>query len=241
MTKPDLIDMCEQIFPFGSRVYGTFREDSDFDFIAVLKQGVSKTQSTINFQEYHYQIYTYDEFVFKIKSHDIQALECIFLSKDKLKKPYGENFQNKFELNLNKLRESISTITNNSWVKCKKKLIISDDYDKLSAIKSCFHSLRILNLGIQIARQEYFLRYDEMNYVYFELMKLSQQFESDILWEKINSKYKTQFNKLSSEFKTLAPKDLKIRDKNRELKTILESYEVYSPELLKELFEVFEN
>lgn len=82
MTRLDLIGYSEQIYPFGSRVYGTEREDSDHDFVAVLKKGIQKTDSILNFGDYHYQVYSHEEFVAKIEAHDIQALECIFLPKD---------------------------------------------------------------------------------------------------------------------------------------------------------------
>lgn len=242
MTKTDLIEQCEQVFPFGSRVYGTEREDSDHDFVAVLKKGIQKKDSILNFGEYHYQVYTYEEFVAKIEAHDIQTLECIFLPKDKwLKFRSTVDYSIFYKLNLNKLRESISTISNNSWVKCKKKLIISGDYDKLSALKSCFHSFRILDLGIQLAREPYTLNYSNKNYIWNELWKLGLEYDADILWEKINAKYKSQLNSLSSEFKLLAPKDLKVRDKQRELKNLLVENGIYTPELILQINEIFSN
>lgn len=243
MTKTELIEQCEQIFPFGSRVYGTEREDSDHDFVAVLKKGIQKTDSILNFGDYHYQVYTHEEFVAKIEAHDIQALECIFLPKDmRLKFRSTLDYSIFYTLNLNKLRESISTISNNSWVKCKKKLIISGDYDKLAALKSCFHSFRILDLGIQIARNNSStLNYSCRNYIWRELWKLGLEYDADILWEKINAKYKSQFNSLSSEFKLLAPKDLKVRDKQRELKNLLVDNGIYTPELILQINEIFSN
>jgi len=242
MTKTELIEQVEQVFPFGSRVYGTEREDSDHDFVAVLKKGIQKKDSILNFGDYHYQVYTHEEFVAKIEAHDIQALECIFLHKDKwLKFRSTLDYSIFYKLNLNKLRESISTISNNSWVKCKKKLIISGDYDKLAALKSCFHSFRILDLGIQLAREPYTLNYSNKNYIWNELWKLGLEYDADILWEKINAKYKSQFNALSSEFKLLAPKDLKVSDKQRELKNLLVDNGIYTPELILQINEIFDN
>lgn len=236
-----MITNSEQIYQFGSRVYGTYSEKSDFDFIVVLKKGTPKTDSLINMEENHYQIYSYDEFLYKIKNHDIMALECIFSSTTHRKKKHAEEFYQHFELNLNSLRESISTISNNSWVKCKKKLTVSGDYDKQAALKSCFHSIRILDFGIQIARHGSIYDYHSKNYVWVELLKLSEQYDADILWEKINAKFKNVFNSVSSEFKKLAPKDLKLRDRKKSLKELLDRNDVYSAELLEEIWNIFEN
>lgn len=232
---------ADQIYPFGSRVYGTNSEQSDFDYVVVMRPGKLKAETIYNNGEHHYQVYSPEEFLYKIKSHDIQALECIFLPENQLRKKDGFNWQKEFNLDKTKLRESISTISNNSWVKCKKKLIVSGDYDKHAALKSCFHSIRILDFGIQVARHGGIYNYSSKNYIWTELLKLSEQYDTDILWEKISAKFKSVFNYTSSEFKQLAPKDLKIRDKNKSLKELLERNEIYSPELLKEIWEIFEN
>lgn len=242
MTLPELIKNSEQIYLYGSRVYGTDRVDSDFDYIAILKKGLSKTDSLYNFGEHHYQVYTFDEFLYKIENHDIMALECISQrhTKNCLKRD-GEKFDKYYNLNLNKLRESISTICNNSWVKGKKKLIVSGDYDKLAALKSIFHSIRIFKFGIQVARTYSITNFSECNWLWFELQKLGEQYDADILWKKIEEKYKTFFNQTATEFKKLAPKDLKVRDKNRELLKFLKDEEIYTPERIKAILEIFEN
>lgn len=240
-TLPELIENSEQIYLYGSRVYGTDRLDSDFDYISILKQGLPKTDSILNFGENHYQIYTFDEFLYKIENHDIMALECISLKHSKMVlKKDGNKFDGYFNLNLNKLRESISTICNNSWVKGKKKLIISGDYDKLAALKSIFHSIRIFRFGIQVARQYSITNFQECNWLWIELQKLGEKYDADILWQKIDEKYRSLFNQTSTEFKALAPKDLKVRDKNRELLKVLKDSGTYTPELLKSILEIFE-
>lgn len=122
----------------------------------------------------------------------------------------------------------------------KKKLIISGDYDKKAALKSIFHSIRILKFGSQIARTSIIHDYHESNWLWVELCKLGEQYDADILWEKINARYKEVFNKTSSEFKALAPKDMKTRDKVRSLRLILEKYNCFSQELADEIKEIYE-
>ena len=74
-----------------------------------------------------------------------------------------------------------------------------------------------------------------------ELLKLAEQYDADILWEKINAKFKNIFNSISSEFKQLAPKDLKLRDRKKSLKELLDRNDIYSAELLEEIWNIFEN
>lgn len=114
---------------FGSKIYGTASPDSDTDLVIVLTEGTIKPFSKFEDGDYHYQVYTHEEWMYKVVNHDIQALECIFYENQwevTQNYPYHEHFK----LDLNRLRESISTIANNSWVKGKKKLIVSGDYDK---------------------------------------------------------------------------------------------------------------
>lgn len=240
MTFTDMISDADQIYPFGSRVYGTNSNESDFDYVVVMRPGKLKAEPTYNKDECHYQVYSPEEFLAKVKSHDIQALECIFLPEHMMSKVNGFNWLKEFTLDKAKLRESISTTANHSWVKGKKKLTISSDYDKYAALKSIFHSIRILGLGIQLGTQGVIYRYNEMNWLWTELKKLGEDYEGDVLWNKINDRYKTLFNTISSEFKSLAPKDMISRDKNRTVKQLLEKYNCYDPDLLREIIEIFE-
>ena len=177
-------------------------------------------------------VFTVSQFQSLLDNMDIQMLECYFLSDNfKLKEKH------KFTLSINKfkLRTSISTITSNSWVKGKKKLIVMEDYDLRLALKSIFHSFRILDYGIQIASEGEIIQYDSMNYVLNDLWKLSKDYNYSELWQKINTKYNPLFKQMSSRFKELCPKDLTELNKRNRIKSILESYKVYTEELLNEL------
>lgn len=240
MTFTDMISNADQIYPFGSRVYGTHSESSDFDYVVVMRPGTLRAEPTYTKDEHHYQVYSCEEFLAKVNSHDIQALECICLPKSMWGKKNGYNWIKEFKLDKSKLRESISTTANHSWVKGKKKLIISADYDKHAGLKSIFHSIRILGLGIQLGTQGVIYQYSEFNWLWTELKKLGEEYDGDVLWNKINDRYKTLFNKTSTEFKLCAPKDLVVRDKNRILKELLEKYNCYDSDLMREITEIFE-
>ena len=211
------------VYAFGSTVYSSQTEFSDEDYIIVTDEKV--ISNDIN---KHY--YTITEFQRLLDNHDIQMLECYFLpNKFKIK----ETHQFIFTLDKHKLRTSISTISSNSWVKGKKKLIVQGDYNKYLALKSIFHSIRIIGLGIQLATHGKIINYSEYNWLLTDLLKLSEQYDYVELWEKIEIKYKSLFNKLHSEFKKLAPK--KISNVELDIKEIFKKENVENTKLINEI------
>jgi hypothetical protein len=223
-------DNVLNIYQFGSLVYRSHNENSDQDFIFIVKEFFESPDVNLH-------VYTVEQFQLLLDRHDIQALECIhapsqFILKEKQKFSY--------ELNKAKLRVAISTVTSNSWIKGKKKLTVAADYDLNLAIKSIFHSLRILDFGIQIANTGTIQDYSSMNWLLLELRKLSEQYKREELWCKIEEKYKKLYNSKSSEFKMLAPKDLSEKDNKLKLVNTLKSHKIaYTDELINEILAIF--
>lgn len=179
-----------RVYKHGSHVYGTNHEFSDDDYIIVVpdweKDGLFR--SFIVPEDTH--VIPKSVFIEKLKDHDIDALECYF----------QDEFQIfPFELDLKKLRHSISSTASNSYVKAKKKLIKERDY--YIGKKSLWHSLRILNFGIQIAEAGRIYDYGAMNFLYNEIVNN----ESND-WDYFDKRYKVIYNKLKSKFKKVAPK-----------------------------------
>ena len=203
-------DNVLNIYQFGSRVYGSDNKDSDYDYIMIVKEFFDPKDINIH-------VHTVQNFQRLLDNHDIQALECLFLPpKFILKDTLDNNLI--WELDKSKLRTSISTISSNSWVKGKKKLIVQGDYDINLAIKSLFHSLRIIDFGIQIAIHNRIVDYSSKNYILEDLIKLAEEYQSVELWEIIDSKYREVYNKLRTEFKMLCPKE------NAELFDLIKKY-----------------
>jgi len=183
---------------FGSRVYGTHNDDSDYDYIVVDSKYYASMDTNIH-------VYTQKDFQRALDQHEIAALECFFLPEEfKIKQTC--NF--KFTLDKAKLRRSISTISSNSFVKGKKKLTVMGDYDKKLGIKSVFHSLRILEFGIQIGYNGKIVNYGAMNWLLTDLYKITEGLENQSAWEVIEDKYKKLYNAKASEFKQLCPKEV---------------------------------
>ena len=190
MVKNDFEQIKEEIlyiFPFGSKVYGTLSNRSDDDFIVVVKSNMDLKYGIHN-DNVNIHVYSDKTFRDLINKHDIAALECIFSNETGYK----------FNLNLEQLRRSISAVASNSFVKCKKKLIVGPDYEPYIAKKSLFHSIRILDFGIQIAKHGKIVDFSSCNHYYDIVMKMDD-------WETIKDFFQPIANSLKSEFKKLAP------------------------------------
>jgi hypothetical protein len=186
-------------FSYGSRVYGNFRKDSDYDFIIVVKNKIEEQFSdnliNINF-------YSTEEHQARLNQHEISALECHFLSDNfilKNEKVYD------FKLDLQKLRHALSAKSSNSFVKSKKKLTVEidkgveknpEDVGK----KSLFHAFRIIDFGIQICKFGKINDYSSCNNLFKEIMYSYSD------WNTLFENYKQRYNNICTEFRKLAPK-----------------------------------
>lgn len=193
-NKSDNKVLC--IFPYGSRVYGTANEDSDEDYITVLKKMHRKHQIYSNNGK-SFVIHDTTSFQRAIWAHEPFALEAIFL-------PVEQHLKNTvkwdFELKLHILRESFSQKASHSFVKAKKKFEVEADFKR--GKKSLFHSCRILNFGIQIAQAGKISNYQSANEYWWDIYK-----NPSTDWDTYQDKYKPIFNNLNSKFRELAPKN----------------------------------
>lgn len=204
---------CRAMFDYGSRVYG-YKAPDDYDMIVVIADDPKMDVLHDYFYEQHmfdpYNVTVVNEsrFFELREQHEISILECLNLPeknipwmcsvfKDKLAK-------DNFEIYLPQLRNAISKTASNSYVKAKKKLIVEADQDLECSIKSLFHSLRILQFGIQLASTGKIQNFAESNSLYVDIIKNYQ--ESHLNWDEIHKTMKPVYNELSSQFKQLAPK-----------------------------------
>lgn len=186
-------------FQYGSRIYGTFSEKSDYDFIYVVNDDmIQDLDDQYQFHDENISVYGLSKFQEMLDSHHIAALECYFLPKDFI---YHCNHRFQFKLDLAKLRKSISEKTSHSWVKAKKKFKIEDDRNIYVAKKSLFHSMRIIDFGTQIAKSGRIENYHSCIELWNEIKNNPSE-----IWKDYEIKYKSKFNEMMSEFRKLAPK-----------------------------------
>lgn len=180
------------VYPYGSRVYGNFNINSDCDYIVIVK---NKTNEQFSDNLININYYTNEEHQNRLDNHEISALECFFLEKNLV----YETCKFSFKLDLSKLRNSLSANSSNSWVKCKKKLTVEQDYDLSIGRKSMFHAFRIINFGIQIATTGRIINYSSCNTLYYEIFAHNE-------WQDLFDTFKERYNKICTEFRIVAPK-----------------------------------
>ncbi|MDS7057105.1 nucleotidyltransferase domain-containing protein [Klebsiella pneumoniae] len=187
-----------KIYPYGSRVYGTATSKSDYDFMAIAKTKDTKLDYTFECDNVSVHVVSEHLFIKRIQEQHISYLECIFQNED-------DEYQKYFTLDKEKLRRSISAISSNSFVKCKKKLKDGEDY---IGRKSMFHSIRIIMKGIQIAEYSKIVDYGCANHYLKSVMAMED-------WETIQEYFQPLYNRLKTKFRLLAPLESDERRKGR--------------------------
>lgn len=177
------------IFLFGSRVYGTASDKSDYDIIMVANNSVESTE--IKHPIYNIHIYTPDKFKEDLDWHRINNIECILAPEwAKLK----EDIKYELSIDSNKLRHSISHISSNSWVKSKKKLTIGDIDEYQVGVKSLFHSIRIPMFASHIIKYGN-IDYSCANYIWDQINSRKWT------WDELDNKYRVLYNITMSKFR----------------------------------------
>lgn len=189
-------DVICNIYVYGSYIYNTRIDNSDIDILCVVRNDIEEyivEANTNNKISVHF--ISVNEFFNKlVLFNDMVILES-YLSPIVLKETV---FTHDYKLTNSSLRKLISSTASNSFVKAKKK-ILQGDYHL--GIKSLFHSIRILNFGIQLAKDKEINSWGCSNEVFFNLL----QHEKTDLINLIDKEYKPLYNKLKSEFKLVCP------------------------------------
>lgn len=182
------------IYLFGSRVYGTHSDSSDWDIIIVAKNSVESIEIKSNLYNIH--IYTPDKFQQDLDWHTPKNLECIFAPDwAKLK----EDLKFDFKLNIPKIRHATSHVSSNSWVKCKKKLQIANEYN--IGVKSLFHAIRIPMFSTQIVNFGEIVDFQCANWVWNKIK------EKEWNWEDLDKEFRELHNSTLSDFRKVATKE----------------------------------
>ena len=180
------------VYPHGSQVYGTATKNSDFDYIVIVEDS-AYTQESFFIDNCDLHIFTKSEWIKKSEENDIDFCECFFLPKSQKIK---EEFVPTFVIDKKKLRANFSRKASNSFVKCKKKLEVKEDFSPYIGKKSLWHSFRILMFGIQILESGEITDYSCANFLYNEIVN-----SDHIDWTFFKKKYQQLYKHYKSEFR----------------------------------------
>lgn len=191
----EILDNALNIYHYGSFVYGTFVEGiSDYDYIVILRDNDSEYDNKqFECENSQYSFYTENTWQQMLDNNEVDAIETYFLPRDFIVK---ETKKFKTLIVKEKIRENFSRVASNSYVKCKKKLEIEDSYNPKVAKKSLWHSLRIIDFGIQIISFGKIEDYSSVNYLYSEIVESNQN-----KWGYFKDRYKPLYNSLKTKFR----------------------------------------
>jgi len=183
------------LVPYGSRVYGTASDQSDYDYLAIVPANRrANTGEEYMRDKVNIHIFNRYDFQQQLDRHKIHALEAHYLPDSEVAKQF------KFKLDKVKLRHELCEKASHSFVKAKKKIDKEKDY--YVGWKSLFHSLRILTFGIQMAEHGKITDYSAANHFWFTIRDAGQY-----NWGYFKEKYQPVYNELATQFRKLAPKE----------------------------------
>ena len=138
----DFLDDALNIYEYGSIVYGTYVEGkSDKDYVVIVPDDYPINVDQIENNNCHYNIFHASKWQEKLNNNEVDAMEVFFMRKKHVIK---ETIHFETVIVPSKIREQFSRTASNSWVKCKKKLIVEDSFNPRVGKKSLWHSLRII-------------------------------------------------------------------------------------------------
>lgn len=180
------------IFPYGSRVYGTAGDQSDHDYIIVMKAGLLPSgayrDNAISNADWTIQGVVYSRTGFKdaINNYEIGALECAFLPEDKVVYK-NEKWASYFKVTNWNEKAMIKAIIRKASDSRHYSNMASKNGDKERGIKSMYHALRILRFGLQLKQHQKIVDYSECNDMYEEFMAMKpEDFDSRDYFKKFD-------------------------------------------------------
>lgn len=159
----------KNIYVFGSRVYGTYSDTSDWDIVVV---GSSMNEHTefkpSETDGLNVHLVTPDFFIKNLNRHEMHYLECIY-SPEEFKNEKID-YLNSFKLNIDKLKNMSYGESFKAWKTAKSFM---EDGDYYRGKKSLFHGIRILDFAIQISTHNKIVDFASSNDFWDEIKDLN--------------------------------------------------------------------
>lgn len=158
-------DKIVNIYPYGSRVYGTQSDNSDYDYWVICKNNVYSNLFAEKRENISIHLYDENTFLEFLNQNKLPALECIYLPKELLLK-YTKSF--KFQPDIAKLRVNITEKVKRDVRLAQSRFENSDFY---MAKKSIYHAIRTADFGSQIIKHSKIVNYSSVTPVWQQLIQ----------------------------------------------------------------------
>jgi hypothetical protein len=193
LTALNIKEEILSIFPYGSRVYGLAKDDSDYDYIIVTKSSFLPSggfkQNAISSSDKNIQgvLYSRSGFIDAINNYEIAALECLSLDPTNIiisKWPFKVQKWDEKEM-VKKIIQKASA----SWHIASEQ---SRNDQKHLAKKGVFHALRILMFGLQLKEYKKITNFSVSNELKHEIERLPDDMFDDRLYLKLRDELMTK-------------------------------------------------
>ena len=153
-------DKIISIYPYGSRVYKTDNDKSDYDFWVICKNNVYSNLFAEKRENISIHLYDENTFMEFLNQNKLPALECIYLPKELLLK-YTKSF--KFQPDIAKLQVNVAEKTKRDLHLAQSRFENGDFY---MAKKSIFHAMRTADFGKQIQKHGKIVNYSSTTHIW---------------------------------------------------------------------------
>lgn len=191
---------------YGSRVYSTATDTSDYDYHHISSTYNAEFQDRIVDDNRSIDI-TYlplNQFIEEFNNCQVRALEIYFTPNEFIDQSLDQIKELKFVLNdetRKLIRKAFATKSDWTEVRARKKL---RDGEKRIAIKSLWHSYRIIKFAMDIHEHGSIINWSCANDMWDELMKINEDDYSEEMFRGLYKKYLKE-NGLMTQFKNAFP------------------------------------
>jgi hypothetical protein len=170
---------------YGSRVYDTASDDSDYDVFIVIDSDQLTKEIDEEFGIHHLEGNDADLEISIVSSRlfdqmlgkcEVRAIESVFTPAEFIGsgqewiqgrcQMFAEKLETDRAETLNKIRSAFSGVSSNSEVKARKKVLCGE---YMIGLKSVFHSVRLLMFGLQLGLTGKILDFSQANHVWEEI------------------------------------------------------------------------
>jgi hypothetical protein len=145
----------------GTRLDGT-EMISDWDFVIITKNDIYQEDIHLGYGNIDVALYDFRTFESLVLENTIWVLECIFAPSSSIYKE-DFNFRRIFQVDLTRLRRSVSFETSRQWMKSKRR----GRYGNMYACAKCiFIAIRFMHYGTEIAQYGYIKNFQGVNHIW---------------------------------------------------------------------------